>query len=87
MIGPVSASSLVPLCLACCRCFTEQPLVGESEGGLHQLVPNTHMMKSCSRVHSLSDKELDGIRVEPRAKELLEVSWIKTKDMKEEAPR
>lgn len=87
MTGPVSASSLVPLCPACCRCFTEQPLVGESEGGFHQLVPYTYMMTNCSRVHSLSDEESGGGRVEPRAKELLEVSWIKTKDMKEEAPR
>ena len=45
------------------------------------------MMTSCSRVHSLSDEESGGVRVELRAKELLEVSWIKTKDMKEEAPR
>ena len=45
------------------------------------------MITSCSRGQSLSDEESGGVRLEPRAKELLEVSWIKTKEVKEEAPR
>lgn len=87
MTDPVSASSLVPLCPACCRCFTEHPLVGGSGGVLHQPVPYTHVMTNCGRVHSLSDRELGGFGVELRAKGLVEFSWVKKKDVREEAPR
>lgn len=53
MTGPVSASSLVPLFLACCRCFTEHLLVGESGGSLHQIVPCTHVLINCRRLQGL----------------------------------
>lgn len=54
MTDPVSASSLVPLCLACRRCFTVHPLVGESGGGLHQIVPYIHVLINCLRVQRLA---------------------------------
>lgn len=48
---------------------SEQPLVGESEGGFHQLVPYTHMMTSCSRVHSLvmRNRVVVGLSQEPKS--------------------
>lgn len=52
--GPVSASSLAPLCLACSRCFPESILWSGESGRLHQIVTYTHVITDYCRLQGLS---------------------------------
>lgn len=51
MTGPLSASSLAPLCLAC---FPEGILWSGESGSLHQIVTYTHVITNCCRLQGLS---------------------------------